>query len=100
MEEWRYSYFVLTIGLCLAWIVVFAWSVRRESHSKQKQARPWLSYIVFWPWFFDRNQRDSRQNGKMFMSREVVMGRILLLIMLGAVVIDKIFPISSRSPSP
>jgi len=102
MGEWRYSYFVLAVGLCFAWIVFFAWSVRRESGPKQKEACPWWSYLLFWPWtlLLDRNPRGPRRNGKVFTWREFMMGLLLLLIMIGAVVIDKIFPASSRSLSP
>lgn len=100
MAEWASSYFALAIGLCFAWIVFSAWYVRRTSQAKEEETSPWWRYLLFWPWLFDRNRRDPQRNGKVFTWREFVMALILLLIMIGAIVIDKILPVSSRSISP
>lgn len=98
--DWISSYLALAAGLAFAWIVFLAWYVRQISQAKQKETSLWWGYVLFWPWLFSRMRRDLQRNGRVFTRREFMMALALFFIMIGAIVIEKMFPVSSRTFTP
>jgi hypothetical protein len=94
--EAGHLYFVLAVGLGIAWFVLVIWYIKSESSAKEKGRSRWWAYLLLWPWLFDRNRKGHKQNDRAFTWREFIMATLLILLMLGAILVDKIFPVSSR----
>lgn len=94
------TYLYLALGLAILWGLLGLWYFRSGQTAQARWEGQWWAYLLVWPWLLGRSHDDPYRGGRNFTWREFLLAALLILFMVGAVIFERFFPVSSRAISP
>lgn len=95
--ETESAYFYLAFGLGIIWILFGLWYFRSEPSAQARRHGQWWTYLLVWPWLFEKSRSDPQHPDQNGTWRTRVLVTLLFLLMIGAIIFERFFPVSSRT---
>ena len=93
-------YFYLAFGSGIIWALLGFWYFCSAPSARTRWSSQWWKYLLVWPWLLGNSRDDLNREGRNLTWRELTLVMFLILLMVEAVIFERFFPLSSRTPSP